>query len=350
MSPQLFDQHSIDNRRKELLSWYDYQGRDLPWRAKGDQHRQPYAIWLSEMMLQQTTVATVKAYFERFVARWPSIQDLAQATVDDVLHAWQGLGYYQRARNLHKCARVIVEQHAGSFPCSADLLETLPGIGPYASAAIASIAFDISCVPVDGNIIRVFSRLYAISTPMPQLKQEVMQHIAPLWASTHRPGDFAQAMMDLGATVCKPVQPLCQQCPWKDSCQALAQNLTDVLPRKAPKVTRPHHRLMALILKDDHQRILLRQRPAKGLLGGLYEVPLVPGLPQDPVQEIPSAICDTLEKLGTVTHVFTHFKLTVEVHQGDWTADDPPQGIWVHPTELQDYPLSTLMRKVLVHV
>lgn len=349
MNVTLLNNHSIGQHRRKLLDWYDRQGRVLPWRAMGAQPRQPYHIWLSEMMLQQTTVATVRDYFAQFTTRWPRLEDLAAASLEDVRHGWQGLGYYQRAKNLHACAQVVTEEHGGVFPGSPPALEKLPGIGPYSSAAIAAIAFDFPVLPVDGNIIRVFSRLYACETPLPALKRVVMEQIAPSWASTERPGDFAQAMMDLGATVCRPTKPSCGECPWQSNCQAFRQGLGDALPRKNPKPERPHHRLQALILQNEEGAIFVRKRSERRLLSGLYEVPFVPGLPQDPTVSLEPSDLANAQLAGSVVHVFTHFKVTVSVlrlsHLPDALADWGGQ--WVAPHQLEAYPFSTLMHKVL---
>ncbi len=210
----------------DLLAWYDRQRRDLPWRAPLGTAPDPYHVWLSEIMLQQTTVATVGPYFDQFVARWPDISALAAASLDEILHMWQGLGYYARARNLHACARVVVEQHGGAFPSERAALRALPGIGDYTAAAIAAIAFDRRCAAVDGNVERVVARLYAVIEPLPAAKPRLRELAAAL-VPEQRAGDFAQAMMDLGATICTPRRPRCVLCPWRGACLAEAGRLAE---------------------------------------------------------------------------------------------------------------------------
>ncbi len=217
---------------RELLAWYDRHRRVLPWRAKPGETIDPYRVWLSEIMLQQTTVKTVGPYFARFTARWPDVDALAAAPLDDVLRLWAGLGYYARARNLHACARAVVER--GGFPRTEAELTTLPGIGRYTAAAIAAIAFDEHAVPVDGNVERVVTRLFAIEDELPAAKPEI-QRLAQALMPNARTGDFAQALMDLGATICTPVKPACVLCPWTDDCAARRRGDPQSFPRKAPK-------------------------------------------------------------------------------------------------------------------
>ncbi|WP_455429145.1 A/G-specific adenine glycosylase [Fodinicurvata halophila] len=223
---------------RSLLAWYDRQARVLPWRAPPGERPQAYHVWLSEIMLQQTTVAAVKPYFEAFLDRWPTVADLAAADQEAVLTAWAGLGYYARARNLHRCAQVISEQHAGVFPQTVAALRELPGIGPYTAAAIAAIAFDQPEAPVDGNIERVISRLFAIETELPQAKPDIQAYMQGL-VPRERPGDFAQAMMDLGAGICQPARPRCMLCPLQESCAGRAKGIAESLPRKAAKKENP---------------------------------------------------------------------------------------------------------------
>jgi len=219
---------------RAILDWYDGHRRDLPWRARPGEAADPYAVWLSEIMLQQTTVATVGPYFRRFLARWPRVEDLAAADLDDVLREWQGLGYYARARNLHKCAVVVAKEHGGRFPETEEGLRTLPGIGAYTAAAIAAIAFDRPAVVVDGNVERVMARLNAEDTPLPSAKPLLREYAARLTPGT-RAGDYAQAVMDLGATVCTPRQPKCLLCPWNAACAARAEGIAETLPRRAAR-------------------------------------------------------------------------------------------------------------------
>ncbi len=252
-----------------LLAWYDLHGRTLPWRMdKPD----PYRTWLSEIMLQQTTVVTVTPYFNAFTKRWPSVRDLAAADLDQVLHAWQGLGYYARARNLHACARTVTEAHGGIFPGDEKQLLDLPGIGPYTAAAIAAIAFNRQAAPVDGNIERVFSRLMRLEKPSPGLRKEVaaaLQVIVP----SNRPGDFVQALMDLGARVCTPRKPKCNECPWSDAksggCLALKAGKPEAYPVKKPKKKKPTRHGVAFWTETETGLIYLRRREERGLLGGI---------------------------------------------------------------------------------
>src|SRR6266852_943396 len=255
-----------------LLAWYDRHRRTLPWRAPAGARAEPYLVWLSEIMLQQTTVATVGDYFRRFVERWPTVEALAAAPLDDVLSAWAGLGYYARARNLHACARAVAERHDGRFPEDEASLLALPGIGRYTAAAIRAIAFDQPASAVDGNVERVIARLFAIDTPLPDAKPEI-QLLAAKLVPESRAGDYAQAMMDLGATVCTPKSPRCVICPLMSSCRARKLGLAEDLPRRSPKAERPTRRGLAFVLARRDGAILLRKRPAKGLLGGMDSVP-----------------------------------------------------------------------------
>ena len=255
-----------------VLAWYDRHRRTLPWRAPAGERAEPYIVWLSEIMLQQTTVATVGDYFRRFVARWPTVETLAAAPIDDVLSAWAGLGYYARARNLHACARVVTEQLGGRFPEDEEGLRALPGIGSYTAAAIAAIAFDRPASAVDGNVERVIARLFSIETPLPDAKPEIAGRAARL-VPRKRAGDYAQALMDLGATVCTPRAPRCMLCPIADDCRARSRGIAEQLPARLTKRQKPTRRGLAFVLARRDGAILLRKRPAKGLLGGMDEVP-----------------------------------------------------------------------------
>ena len=258
-----------------LLAWYDRHRRTLPWRAPAGRRADPYVVWLSEIMLQQTTVATVGDYFRRFVERWPTIEALAAAPIDEVLSAWAGLGYYARARNLHACALAVAGPHGGRFPTEEAALLALPGIGAYTAAAIRAIAFDQPASAVDGNVERVIARLFAIETPLPDAKTEIKARAARL-VPAERAGDYAQAMMDLGATVCTPRNPRCVICPLMANCKARKLGLAEDLPRRAPKALKPTRRGLAFVLARKDGAILLRKRPPKGLLGGMDEVPSSP--------------------------------------------------------------------------
>src|SRR5580698_5900755 len=309
-----------------LLAWYDRHRRKLPWRAPPGERAEPYRVWLSEIMLQQTTVKAVAPYYARFLARWDDVGALAAAPLDDVLKAWAGLGYYARARNLHACARAVVERYGGEFPGSEEELRTLPGIGAYTAAAIAAIAFDQQATPVDGNIERVITRLYAIETPLPAAKPEIHERAVAL--TPRRAGDFAQAMMDLGATICSPKNPACALCPWSDVCAAHARGDAETLPRRMPKREGTLRRGAAFVVRRADGKVLVRTRPAKGLLGGMTEVPTTewrqdfdergarqaapsfPAIKQTKWRRLP----------GIVRHVFTHFPLELIVYTAELSA------------------------------
>lgn len=332
-----------------LLGWYDRHRRVLPWRAPPGRRAEPYHVWLSEIMLQQTTVATVKSYFDHFVARWPSVEELAAADLDDVLHAWQGLGYYARARNLHKCAQTVARDHGGRFPDTEAGLMSLPGVGPYTAAAIAAIAFDVPTSPVDGNIERVTARLRQITEPLPGGKKAIQAAARDL-TPRKRPGDFAQAMMDLGATICSPRAPKCDLCPWQDVCAARAAGVAEDLPARPPKKAKPTRHGVVFWAEDAQGRVLLRRRAERGLLGGMMEVPSTdwrddPWDANEAVGTAPVAVEDW-QTTGEVRHTFTHFHLRLAVVRGTVAGGDGAEGIWVHPRDFGDHALPTLMKKV----
>ena len=256
----------------DLLAWYDRHARVLPWRARRGERADPYRVWLSEIMLQQTTVKAVAPYYARFLSRWPTVGALAAASLDDVLRAWAGLGYYARARNLHACAKAVVERHGGQFPNDVAALRALPGIGDYTAAAVAAIAFDAPAVPVDGNVERVVSRLFAVEEELPAAKP-VIKRLAASLLPADRAGDFAQALMDLGATICSPKRPACALCPWTDACLANERGDQETFPRKAPKREGQLRCGAPLSCCASDGRVLLRRRPDKGLLGSMMEVP-----------------------------------------------------------------------------
>jgi A/G-specific adenine glycosylase len=330
---------------ENLLDWFDRHRRDLPWRAGPGERADPYAVWLSEIMLQQTTVATVRGYYADFLERWPTVEALAAAKLDDVLQAWAGLGYYARARNLHACAKHVAERCGGRFPESEAGLRELPGVGPYTAAAIAAIAHDLPCVAQDGNVERVISRLYAMETPLPAAKTEIAERTAQIM-SRERPGDFAQALMDLGATICTPRNPACGICPFMQAC---AGRRADPLqfPRKAAKAPKPHRRGAAFVLKRCDE-VLLIKRPPQGLLGAMAAFPTTP-LSQDTPPEAQKRHAPAKARWrkleGEVRHVFTHFSLALTIY----VADGDAEGQWTRCAELEEQALPTLMRKVAVH-
>lgn len=339
---------------ESLLVWYDRHHRQLPWRVPpGGGQADPYLVWLSEIMLQQTTVAAVKDYFLKFTRAWPDVHALADADLEDVLKAWAGLGYYARARNLHKCAQAVSHEHYGQFPRTAAELQKLPGIGPYTSAAIAAIAFGEPVAAVDGNVERVISRYYAIETPLPDLKAVVKER-AELLVPDQRSGDFAQALMDLGATICAPRKANCLICPWAEGCEGRRLGIAETLPRKAPKKAKPTRRGVCFWAERADGAVLLRRRPERGLLGGMTEIPSTdwtedgPGAPQKdaPLSGQWSAMG------GLVTHTFTHFHLELSVWKLKGSANGSVAGehIWVRKADLAGEALPSVMRKVVAHV
>ncbi len=338
-----------------LLAWYDRHARELPWRVppgKAQERADPYRVWLSEIMLQQTTVAAVASYFRDFTERWPRVADLAAASLDDVLTAWAGLGYYARARNLHKCARYVSEELGGVFPDNEAGLLELPGVGPYTAAAIAAIAFDRPATVVDGNVERVVSRLFALTDPLPGVKPAMKRYAATL-TPQERPGDFAQAMMDLGATVCVPRSPKCMLCPLCDRCQGRAQGIAETLPRKAPKAERPTRRAVAFWVQRPDGAILLRRRPPRGLLGGMMEVPSTPWREEawsegETMSHLPYP-AEWQELHGMVRHTFTHFHFEIDVWAGQVAkgTNPLPESKWVPVDALQDEALPSVMRKIV---
>ena len=339
---------SPDKAAHALLDWYDRHARDLPWRAPPGSNAQPdpYRVWLSEIMLQQTTVAAVVGYFARFVARWPTVDDLAAAPLEDVLHAWQGLGYYARARNLHRCAKAVAREHGGGFPDTEEELRTLPGIGAYTAAAIAAIAFGRPATVVDGNVERVTARLHAVETPLPEAKP-LLARLAALTVPPDRPGDYAQATMDLGATVCTARSPQCLLCPWSAGCAAHRRGLAADLPRRAPKKAKPLRRGIVWWIERPDGRVMLQRRPENGLLGGMMEFPGTDWTEAQPQGGPPLAVAAERDA-GTVGHVFTHFRLELAVrtaHTGR-TGACPEGAVWEDPARLDRQALPTVMKKV----
>jgi A/G-specific adenine glycosylase len=334
-----------------LLDWYDRHRRALPWRAPPGARADPYHVWLSEIMLQQTTVAAVGPYFERFVRAWPRVEALAAAPLGHVLKAWAGLGYYARARNLHKCAIAVAGRHGGRFPDAEAALRELPGIGTYTAGAIAAIAFDRRAVAVDGNVERVLARAFAVETPLPDAKPAIRARAQALVPDT-RCGDFAQALMDLGATICAPRRANCLVCPWAAQCEGRAAGLQDVLPRKRARAERPTRRGVAFWITREDGAVLVRSRPHEGLLGGMTEFPSTvwreQGAGADPAAEAPvEAAWRPLQ--GAVRHTFTHFHLEL----GVWACAPLPaaaatraDGWWVQPEALAGEALPTVMRKI----
>jgi A/G-specific adenine glycosylase len=342
-------------RPASLLAWYDRHRRRLPWRPLPGKPADPYAVWLSEIMLQQTGVKTVGPYFAKFLARWPDVDALGRASLDDVLRMWAGLGYYSRARNLHACAVAVRRDHGGVFPDTEEGLRALPGIGPYTAAAISAIAFGRRTMPVDGNIERVVSRLFAVEEALPQAKP-LIQRLAATLLGASRAGDSAQALMDLGSSICTPKKPACALCPLNDDCAARARGDQEAFPRKAPKKTGALRRGAAFVVTRGNE-LLVRSRAEKGLLGGMTEVPTSDWLAaQDDKAALKQAptlkgIARWHRKMGVVTHVFTHFPLELVVYTAHVAARTrAPTGMrWVPIATLQGEALPNVMRKVIAH-
>ncbi len=348
--------HSKQGARPEaadLLVWYDRHRRALPWRARPGEVPDPYRVWLSEIMLQQTTVTAVKPYFARFLERFPDVAALAAAPEEAVMSAWAGLGYYSRARNLHACARAVVAE-GGVFPDTVEGLRKLPGIGAYTAGAIAAIAFDRPAAAVDGNVERVVSRLFAVEQSLPAARP-VLRTLAESLVPQTRPGDFAQAVMDLGATLCTPKRPACALCPWMQPCEARREGMQETFPRKVKKEAGALRRGAAFVVqRAGDGSILLRTRPASGLLGAMAEPPTSEWRPDyDPAQALLDAPLDARWKRlpGLVRHVFTHFPLELTVFMARVSADmPPPDGMrFTPPAGLEDEPLPGAMKKVLAH-
>ncbi|MGE0658695.1 MAG: A/G-specific adenine glycosylase [Reyranellaceae bacterium] len=335
-----------------LLAWYDRHRRTLPWRASPGETGDPYRVWLSEIMLQQTTVATVGPYFARFLERWPDVRALADAPLDHVLQQWAGLGYYARARNLHKCAVVVARDLGGVFPDTEEGLQRLPGVGAYTAAAIAAIAFGRSANVVDGNVERVMARLHAEETPLPHAKPR-LKALAAQHVPQERAGDYAQALMDLGATICTPRKPKCVICPLVDVCVARRLGIQETFPRRTQKAEKPTRYGMAFVLQRADGAILLRRREERGLLGGMMEVPSSDWLTRiQPPQELMAAApvdAGWTELPGVVRHTFTHFHLELRVVAAIARSRAKTDGDFVPLDALGGQALPSVMRKVLDH-
>ncbi|MEO1138492.1 MAG: A/G-specific adenine glycosylase [Pseudomonadota bacterium] len=338
-----------DKMSDELLTWYDNHARTLPWRvppcdSKSGLKPDPYRVWLSEVMLQQTTVAAVKSYFERFTTIWPGVTDLAAAEDGQVMGEWAGLGYYARARNLLKCARVVTQEHDGQFPDTAEGLRRLPGIGPYTAAAISAIAFGRPSVVVDGNVERVMSRIFDIRTPLPAAKPDLTAAATRLTPKA-RPGDYAQAVMDLGATVCTPKSPACGICPWMAHCLSRKAGVQADLPVKTPKKSKPTRLGIAYVARRADGAWLLERRPDSGLLGGMLGWP-GSDWSEDPTPSPPmDADWDILDT--EARHTFTHFHLRLRIALATVSVDKTPQtGVFVPASSFRPAELPTVMRKV----
>ena len=342
----------LDEMPALLLEWYDRHARQMPWRTGPDARKagampDPYAVWMSEIMLQQTTVVTVKEYFNRFITRWPTVRDLAAAQDADVMAEWAGLGYYARARNLLKCARAVVADHGAAFPADHAALLKLPGIGPYTAAAVSSIAFDLPHAVLDGNVERVMARVYDIHTPLPEAKSVLMEKAQALTPDA-RPGDYAQAVMDLGATICTPRSPACGICPWRDACAARNAGTMADLPRKTPKKPKPVRHGTVYLGRRADGAWLLETRPEKGLLGGMLGWPgsdwVDTSLPHP--DSTPPARGDWEEIESDVRHTFTHFHLILRVMTAELPHHaEPYHGTFKPLSDFKPTDLPTVMRK-----
>jgi A/G-specific adenine glycosylase len=327
--------------RAHLLAWYDANARDLPWRVGPRAHAagrraDPYRVWLSEVMLQQTTVPHATPYFLKFTARWPTVGDLAAEADGEVMAAWAGLGYYARARNLLACARAVATDHGGVFPDTEAGLRALPGLGAYTAAAVGAIAFDLATNVVDGNVERVMARLFAVDEPLPGAKP-ALKRLADGLVRDARPGDWAQALMDLGATVCRPKQPLCDICPVSSQCAALATGAPETYPRRTAKTERPHRHGVAYVLTRGDEVGLIR-RPPTGLLGGMLALPTSDwrATPWSDAEALAAAPAEAdWRAVGAVEHGFTHFTLTLNLLRAEGEAADV---IWTPRRGLEALP------------
>lgn len=322
-----------------LLNWYAEYGRELPWRMKGGAHHDPYVILVSEFMLQQTTVKTVIPYFYRFMERFPTVQALANADIEEVYKFWQGLGYYARAHSLHTTSQMIVDEFAGKFPSSRQEVLKLKGIGPYTVASFLALAFNQSETVIDGNVMRIIARLYHLTEPLDQISAKIRQEAEKL-TSTEHPADYASAIMDLGATVCTPKNPQCLLCPWQEYCQSKGLSDIEQIPQRQ-KLAKKEKQGSVYIIQNVTGDILIRKRTEKGLLSGLYEFPWI-----DKGIMYPQAH-KTQHK---VVHIFTHFKLTLSIYTMDVDKSPIEDGIFVSSQHLADYPFSTLMKKVIKYI
>ncbi|WP_371396173.1 A/G-specific adenine glycosylase [Fretibacter rubidus] len=361
--PDLKPSDELSAMRRALLAWYDDGGRTLPWRVRPEDRAKgitpdPYAVWLSEIMLQQTTVPHATPYWRKFLARFPTVTDLAQADRDEVLAMWAGLGYYARARNLHKCAGVVADDHDGVFPLTETALLKLPGIGAYTAATIAAICHDEATTIVDGNVERVISRIFMVQTPLPKGKSDLRALAAALSDPTldgfERPGDYGQAVMDLGATVCTPRSPTCGLCPWSGDCAAKAAGVQTDYPKKTPKKKLPVRHGAAFVLRSG-DAVLLHRRPDTGLLGGMMGFPGTEWGPKpkdDVIRAAEPTPRNWEQSAVEVRHVFTHFELRLSVFHSEIAAELRGEAtgdvaIWAPLDRIKDYALPTVMTKVL---
>lgn len=341
----------VKKLQEQLLAWYANHRRVMPWRAPKGKTPDPYRVWLSEIMLQQTTVATVGPYFTRFIIKWPTVQELAKAKIDDVLTAWAGLGYYARARNLHKCAQIVAKEFGGKFPATEAELIELPGIGPYTAAAITSIAFNRPAVAVDGNVERVVSRFFAIKEPLPSSKNLLRSHAEKLAGGNAQPADFTQAFMELGSLVCTPRKPKCTLCPWQKSCQSHRLGIAEELPRTSPKAGKPVRYGKVFWIRKKSGVFLLEKKTSKGLYEGMYQLPTTEWTPDKIAAKQRLHPYDkqlSFKPLNmAVRHSFTHFNLILEIWAASPGRDFKARGKFVSVPEAGSYALPSLMQKVV---
>jgi A/G-specific adenine glycosylase len=352
-STELSKQKDMRTFAHRLLEWYDMNAREMPWRVPPEDHAQgvradPYHIWLSEVMLQQTQVATVKEYFLKFIKKWPTVFDLAASDQEDVLKAWAGLGYYSRARNLKKCADIVVAQHQGKFPQTFEELKKLPGIGDYTASAIASIAFDQAVAVLDGNVERVMARHERIETTFPEAKSETKVMLAEI-LDAKRPGEFAQATMDLGATICTPKRPACSLCPINDDCLGFIHGDAELFPYKKPKAVKPTRKGAAFVILNENEEIFLCKRPETGLLAGMTQVPTNDwNSNQDGCTDTTDAPFQAdWENAGIAKHTFTHFHLKLNVWTAKISTTIPMDGWWCKIEKLEHEALPNVMKKAI---
>jgi A/G-specific adenine glycosylase len=345
-----------ESSRSHLLEWYDQHKRDLPWRDIEN----PYFTWISEIMLQQTRVDQATPYFLHFIDRFPTVQDLAEADQQEVLKVWEGLGYYSRARNMHAAAKMVVDEYSGQVPDTYDEITNLKGIGPYTAAAVLSIAFDKPHAVVDGNVLRVITRLEGIEDDIRKsATKNAVQEIADEWLDPERPGDFNQAVMELGATVCTPKNPTCESCPLQHECVAQQQVKTETIPYKSPAKKRPHHHIGVGVVRNEQNEVLIALRPDDAMLGGLWEFP---GGKQKKKEQLPETVARELEeelgisvsvnqKIMSLKHAYSHFKITLHAYyctlkEGTPTPKASQEVRWVSIDELPDYPFPKANRKL----
>ncbi len=323
-------------KAEQLLNWFSENGRDLPWRVKGGAHQNPYAVWISEIMLQQTTVKTVIPYFARWMEKFPDVQTLAQADLQDVLLVWQGLGYYTRAKKIHECAKQLMALYDGAIPNERSLLLKLPGIGPYTASSICAFAFNKPETVVDGNVIRVIARLYGLTHVV--TKEEIYELAHPM-TPPNQGADYASAIMDLGAMICTPLNPKCSQCPWGPDCIAYRKGLTASIPLLF-KPEKKEKKGSLFLIQNKAGEYYIQKRTKKGLLFGLFEFPWE----YDDQHPFQAPFQKTTHQ---ITHVFTHFRLTLTLQTIHLETVPLKTGLFVHPSDFHNYPFSTLMKKVI---